>query len=85
MKIDVPVLIDADGAVGRRYDARTTPHVFVIDRGVLRYSGAFTDNPWGKPTQVRNYAIAALESIAAGRQVEPSTVRPWGCSVKYRP
>lgn len=42
-KVDtVPVLIDYDGAVGKSYGAKTTPHMYVIDSsGVLRYQGAF--------------------------------------------
>jgi len=30
-KIDIPALFDRDGAVGKQYGARTTPHCFVID------------------------------------------------------
>jgi len=38
----VPVLIDYDGAVGKAYGAKTTPHMFIIDAsGVLQYQGAF--------------------------------------------
>ena len=32
-----PGLIDRDGKVGRLYGARTTPHMFVIDKGTLIY------------------------------------------------
>ena len=34
------------GTIGRAYEAKTTPHMFVIDKaGVLRYMGAIDDKP----------------------------------------
>src|SRR5262249_26228958 len=40
------VLLDPTGAIGRDYEAQTTPHMFVIDKtGVLRYMGAIDDKP----------------------------------------
>ena len=44
-----PLLLDPGGEVGKRYGARTTPHMFVIDAdGVLRYSGALDNAPMGE-------------------------------------
>ena len=46
--LEYPVLIDENGAVRRRYDARRAPHMFVIDKeGALRYRGAIDDNALG--------------------------------------
>jgi peroxiredoxin len=80
-------LIDADGKVGHAYDAKTTPHMFVIDRdGVLRYMGgidsiASTDvDDIPKATQ---YVKQALGELAAGKPVSVPTSEPYGCSVKY--
>jgi glutathione peroxidase-family protein len=80
-------LIDADGKVGHAYDAKTTPHMFVIDGdGVLRYMGgidsiASTDvDDIPKATQ---YVKQALGELAAGKPVSVSTSEPYGCSVKY--
>ncbi len=40
------VLLDADGVVGRLYDARTTPHMYIIDAsGTLVYMGGIDDKP----------------------------------------
>ena len=45
LELETPMLVDYDGAVGRTYGARTTPHMFVIDtEGVLIYSGAISDD-----------------------------------------
>ena len=84
-KLEVPGLSDKNGSVGRRFGARTTPHVFVIDqKGVLRYSGAFDDDPSGnKGSDSTNYVVNAVGQIVAGDTVAPDTTRPYGCSVKY--
>ncbi|HVT31336.1 MAG TPA: redoxin domain-containing protein [Rhodanobacteraceae bacterium] len=80
-------LLDADGTVGHAYDAKTTPHMFVIDKdGVLRYMGgidsiASTDvEDIPKATQ---YVRQALAELAAGKPVSVPTSEPYGCSVKY--
>lgn len=74
-----PYLLDPTGRVGRLYDARRTPQVFVIDaEGVLAYSGAMTDRD-GRT----NYVTGAVKALLNGVPVTPTTVRPWGCSVKY--
>jgi alkyl hydroperoxide reductase subunit AhpC len=80
----VPVLVDHDGAVGHAYGARTTPHVFVIDgKGILRYAGAYTNDPRGRDKDATNYVVNALTQIAVGDTVSPDQTDPWGCGVKY--
>ncbi len=83
---EIPVLLDYDGAVGRIYEARTTPHMFVIDpEGKLIYAGAITDDRnFDKNDKATNYVINAVRSSVSGTDVAPDTVRPWGCSVKYQ-
>ncbi len=78
-------LQDPEGTLGRRFGARTTPHMFVIDgKGVLRYAGAIDDDPRGRNDDPRNYVDAGLTSLLRGATVDPSTSKPYGCSVKYR-
>lgn len=81
-----PVLLDEDGAVGRRYAAKTTPHMFIIDaQGVLVYDGALDNAPLGtveaEPRQ--DHVVAALTALAAGQPVAQGRTKPYGCSVKY--
>jgi peroxiredoxin len=80
-------LVDADGTVGRRYDAKTTPHMFVIDpNGKLIYAGAIDDRPSTKPEDVegaKNYIGLALEAALADQEVSTSATKSYGCSVKY--
>jgi peroxiredoxin len=81
------VLLDADGKVGRLYDARTTPHMYVIaPDGRLAYRGAIDDKPTTRNDDVKtadNYVRRALAAVAAGKPADPSVTRPYGCSVKY--
>lgn len=81
------VLLDPEGQVGRLYDARTTPHMYVIDgQGSLVYQGAIDDKPWASLAETRtadNYVRRALERMAEGRPAEPAVTQAYGCSVKY--
>lgn len=81
------VLLDPDGTVGRRYGAKTTPHIFVINpEGILIYKGAIDDKPSTNVTDVKtakNYLTAALDEAMAGQAVSNAATEPYGCSVKY--
>lgn len=80
-------LVDANGAVGKMYGAKTTPHMFVINaEGVLVYAGAIDSKRSTDPADIAgatNYVAAALDAVLAGKPVEVKTSTPYGCSVKY--
>jgi peroxiredoxin len=81
-----PILIDASGKTGKAYDAKTTPHMYVIDpKGQLVYRGALDNAPLGKvPSEgLVNYVDKALAAVAAGKPVEVAETKSYGCSVKY--
>ena len=80
------VLLDNDGAVGKMYGAKTTPHMYVIDKeGKLRYHGAYTNDARANKSdaEMTDYVINAVRQIANDETVAPDHVKPWGCSVKY--
>jgi hypothetical protein len=81
-------LLDPEGVVGHLYDARATPHMVVIDRGGrIAYMGAIDDTPSTRLADVktaRNYLVAALDEIAAGKPVTVAATRAYGCSIKYK-
>jgi len=81
------VLLDPSGTIGRAYDAKTTPHMFVIDpQGRIVYEGAIDDQPTPDPSSLkiaRNYVSEALEEAMAGKPVATPVTRAYGCSVKY--
>lgn len=82
------VLLDADGKVGRLYDARTTPHMYIINpEGTLVYMGGIDDKPSTQNDDVKtatNYVRLALEELFKGQAVSQAVTKPYGCSVKYR-
>lgn len=82
--IDRPVLLDETGEVGKKYDAKNTPEMFVIDtNGVIRYHGAIDNDRSAQTIGNVNYVKNALDAVLAGNTVEVPTTRPYGCSVKY--
>ncbi len=78
------LVMDADGVVGKAYDAKTTPHLFVIDKnGVLVYNGAVDSDPRGNSEKRIHYVEDALKALAAGKEIGTHSTTPYGCSVKY--
>jgi peroxiredoxin len=81
------VLMDTDGAVGKSYEAKTTPHMFIIDKdGKLAYNGAIDSKA---STDAADVAGAdklfanALDAVIAGKEVANAMNKPYGCGVKY--
>ncbi|MDB5449219.1 MAG: thiol-disulfide isomerase [Phenylobacterium sp.] len=83
------VLLDTDSRMARAYQAKTTPHMFIIDpAGRLAYMGGIDDRPYWDPASLKgakNYVAAALADLKASRPVAEPVTRPYGCSVKYAP
>ena len=81
------VVLDPEGIIGRDYDARTTPQMFLIDEaGTLLYMGAIDDQPSSRRNTVpiaHNYVRAAYAEIMEGQPVSMAATKPYGCSVKY--
>jgi peroxiredoxin len=81
------VLVDSAGTVGRAYDARTTPHMYLINpEGTLLYIGGIDDKPTARAADLqgaRPHLAIALEEAMAGKPVSVPTTRPYGCTVKY--
>lgn len=79
---------DQDGKVGKMYDARTTPHMYVVDpKGTLVYAGGIDSIQSGNPADIKkatNYVREALSDLKAGKPVRTATSRPYGCNVKYK-
>ena len=81
-------ILDPTGTIGHLYEAKTTPHIFVIDpTGKLIYQGAIDDRPTTDLADVQhahNYLNEALNAAMAGKPVPMASTRPYGCSVKYK-
>ena len=84
------VLKDPEGLVGKAYGAKTTPHMYLIDKaGVLKYQGAI-DDAGGRGfmfkdlSEAKNYIISALIELDKGSEITDPVTKPYGCSVKYK-
>lgn len=80
-------LVDDKGKVGKMYGAKTTPHMFIIDKeSKLVYAGAIDDKPSTDEDDVegaKNYISSALDQLLDGKEIEVQSSTPYGCSVKY--
>lgn len=80
-------LYDTPGEVARAYDAKVTPHMYIIDGdGVLRYMGGIDSNPSANPADIpaaTQYVEVALGELADGDEVSQTSTRPYGCGIKF--
>ena len=80
-------LLDSRGVIGHLYEAKTTPHMFVISSGgTLAYAGAIDDKPTTDSDDIEgaaNYVTAAIDALIAGKKVQTASTRAYGCPVKY--
>ena len=82
--VKYPILLDADRSVANLYQAKTTPHFFVIDRqNYVRYSGALDDvtRKGQKPSTI--YLDEAVQALLANRPPNPLTTAPFGSPLVF--
>ena len=81
-------LVDESGEVGHMYNAKTTPHMYIVNpEGVLVYAGGIDDKPSTDVDDIEgavNYVSNALDALMAGKTVKHKVTKPYGCSVKYK-
>ena len=81
-------LMDEDGAIGKAYGARTTPHLYIVNpQGTLVYAGGIDSVASTRVADVRtatNYVRQGLNEALAGKPLTAATTRPYGCSIKYK-
>jgi peroxiredoxin len=71
---------DESGKVATEYGARVTPHMFVLDKDrKVAYRGSFDDD-LDKPS--KPYVANAVDALLAGKTVEVSTTKAFGCGIK---
>jgi hypothetical protein len=81
------VLLDPSGAVARLYAAKTTPHLFVIDKnGALQYMGGIDSIATSDEADISRaepYLMEAMLAVVQGNPVPHAVTKPYGCSIKY--
>jgi peroxiredoxin len=82
------VLFDTSGEVGKKYSAKTTPHMYIIDpAGQLRYAGGIDSIKSANPADIpkaENFVDVGLSALLAGNDIEMKLTPPYGCSIKYQ-
>ena len=76
------MLLDADGKVGRAYKAKTTPHMFIIDKsGYIVYDGAIDSVRSTDAADIkgaRNYVSEVLDAVLADKKVPVAQTSAYG-------
>jgi hypothetical protein len=82
------MLMDDSGQIGELYNAKTTPHMYIINpQGLLIYAGAIDSVASAKVDDIKtatNYVRQGLNEALAGRAISVSASRPYGCFIKYK-
>ena len=82
------LLLDPEGDVGKLFGAKTTPHMYIINKkGELAYKGAIDSIASADPADTKtaeNYVDIALSEMLTNKAVTTASTRPYGCSVKYK-
>lgn len=83
-----PTLQDASGTIARAYQAKTTPHMFVINKeGQIIYEGALNNNPTpdlSREAAAQNYVLGAVKAAQAGQAPAIQKTQSYGCGVKLK-
>lgn len=77
-----PMLIDKNNVLADKLGATVTPEVFYFDaKNVLLYRGAIDNDRSGKAI-TDTYLKAAFDASLAGKPIEKTTAKAFGCSIK---
>jgi thiol-disulfide isomerase/thioredoxin len=79
-KFNHRILVDHGATVAKQFQAKTTPHCFVLDpKGVLAYSGALDNDASDRlGDKAEQYVRRAVDALLAGKKVETDTTKPYG-------
>jgi peroxiredoxin len=81
------VVLDHNSVVAKTYQARVTPHMYIVDpKGTLVYMGGIDDKPTANPADIpgaKNYVREALGELKAGKPISAPNTRAYGCTVHY--
>lgn len=81
------ILLDPSGEVGKLYEAKTTPHMYIFNKNGERvYEGAIDSIPDTNQVSIKkatNYVDEALTQLSKNEKVKIAKTKAYGCSVKY--
>jgi peroxiredoxin len=79
----MPYLVDENSELADAYGAKTTPHVFVVNKeSELVYKGSI-DNLWDtKRTELETYLYDVMNYLSDKTELKNNDTSPRGCSIK---
>jgi len=81
-----PYLFDESQDIYRKYGAKRTPHVFVLQKKgselVVRYTGAIDDNYEDASKVTNPYLSNAVTALLSGQDPNPTSTKAIGCTIK---
>jgi peroxiredoxin len=81
-----PYLYDENQEVYRKFGAKRTPHVFLLQKEgknlVVKYIGAIDDNYEDPAKVTKPYLSSAIDALLAGKVPDPAFTKAIGCSIK---
>ena len=79
----MPYLLDEKSKVANSFGAKTTPHVFLLDKDFkLLYSGSIDNMADNKRKGHNAYLLNALLSHSLNKKIKNYITNPVGCSIK---
>lgn len=81
----MPYVLDKNSELADAFGAKTTPHVFLLDKDMkLVYKGSM-DNTWDSSREKDvPYLRNAMEQLFSGRAIQEPSTAPRGCSIKRK-
>lgn len=77
-----PYAFDESGTSARKYGARVTPHIFIVDgNGKVAYRGAF-DDKLTEPSEA--FVVDAVDALLEGKAPSKTSTRAFGCGIRLK-
>lgn len=84
-KLNFSYLRDERQAVAKSFGARLTPEVFLLDaKREIVYHGAIDDDRSLKGRPKTRYLSDAIEATLAGKKLNKTTAKPFGCAIRWK-
>ena len=81
-----PYLLDEKQEIYKKYGAKHTPHVFLLEKVghdyIVKYIGAIDDNYEDATKVTQPYLANAIDNVMVGKTPNPASTKAIGCSIK---
>ncbi len=79
-----PYVYDQGAEMASAFGATKTPDLFLFNGDMeLVYRGAIDDSPRDASAVEKRYIQTAIEAMTAGDEIEPTTTKSIGCTIKF--